>query len=306
MTAGLGQQPCLQAARGLARGRVAVKMCRPAARLLIAAGVPSASTCPWCITMAWAAVFGLVQIRRAEQHGQLPASSTSCQNDGPQFAPRKRIDAHGRFVQQQQIGRADQRAGEPQFLLHAAGELPGQPIDERPQRRHRPCNSPIAFAPLGNADSVSSRHTGSGFRPRSDLRTGRTAAACSPRGLCTCCGSPATSMPSTVNSPESAQAGQLPPQQRGLAGTVGADQGRQVPRRSTSSETPSRAATSSPVSRLKRLAQVAAQPARTASRLARVHGRELSTAGSAAGSGRSVVRRLGSAGRGLLVDPRFR
>ena len=44
-------------------------------------------------------------------------------HDGPEVAPRERIDAHAGFVQQQQIGRAHQRAGQAQLLLHAAGEL---------------------------------------------------------------------------------------------------------------------------------------------------------------------------------------
>ena len=62
---------------------------------------------------------GLVQVRRAQQHGEVLIVD-QLEDDLPQVAPRERIDADGGLVQQQQFRRADQRAGEPQLLLHAA------------------------------------------------------------------------------------------------------------------------------------------------------------------------------------------
>ena len=81
------------------------------------------------------APLGFIQIRRAHQHGQ-PLVVNEIQNDPPQVAPRDRIDTHGRLVQQQQLRRADQRAGEAQLLLHAARKLARQPIGERTERGH--------------------------------------------------------------------------------------------------------------------------------------------------------------------------
>ena len=66
-----------------------------------------------------------------EQHRQ-PLIVNQLQDDLPQLPARQRIDADGRLVQQQQLGRTDQRAGQSQLLLHAAGQPAGQPIRERP------------------------------------------------------------------------------------------------------------------------------------------------------------------------------
>ena len=45
----------------------------------------------------------------------------------PELAPRDRIDADARLVEQQQARLAQQRAGKAELLLHAAGELAGEP-----------------------------------------------------------------------------------------------------------------------------------------------------------------------------------
>ena len=62
---------------------------------------------------------GLVQIGGAEQHRHALVAHQAA-DDVPQFAPGERIDADGGLVQQKQIGRAHQGAGEPQLLFHAA------------------------------------------------------------------------------------------------------------------------------------------------------------------------------------------
>jgi hypothetical protein len=66
------------------------------------------------------AMLGFVEVRCAEQHGEMLLVDEMA-DDLPQFAARQRIDADRRLVEQQQRRRADQRAGEAEFLLHAAG-----------------------------------------------------------------------------------------------------------------------------------------------------------------------------------------
>jgi hypothetical protein len=55
----------------------------------------------------------------------------------PELAPRQRIDAHRRLVEQQQLGRSHQCAGEAELLLHAARELAGRAIGEAGEVGHR-------------------------------------------------------------------------------------------------------------------------------------------------------------------------
>ena len=71
-------------------------------------------------------MFGLIKIRGApeDQH----AVVGQFMHHTPQFAARDRIDAHPRLIQQQHLGLAYQRTGQPQLLLHAAGKLAGQAI----------------------------------------------------------------------------------------------------------------------------------------------------------------------------------
>ena len=49
----------------------------------------------------------------------------------PQFAARNGVYADAGLVQQQHFRLANQRAGQPQLLLHPAGELARQPVGER-------------------------------------------------------------------------------------------------------------------------------------------------------------------------------
>ncbi len=52
----------------------------------------------------------------------------------PQFTAGNRVHADAGFIQQQHLRFAHQRAGQPQFLLHPAGELARQPVGERAER----------------------------------------------------------------------------------------------------------------------------------------------------------------------------
>ena len=136
MMSGTIEQPRLQRARGLPRrGGVSDEAAaRGQLRDLAAAG-PATSTSPLVQHDDAAAALGLVEIGRAEQHGQALLVHQVA-DDLPQLAPRQRIDADRRLVEQQQLGRAHQRAGEAELLLHAAGQPAGQPAAERPERGH--------------------------------------------------------------------------------------------------------------------------------------------------------------------------
>ena len=52
-------------------------------------------------------------------------------DERPELPPRQRIDAGGRLVEDEQVRVVDQRAAEPDLLLHAARELAGRAIGER-------------------------------------------------------------------------------------------------------------------------------------------------------------------------------
>jgi hypothetical protein len=71
---------------------------------------------------------GLVEVRSRDDGGD--AVGDPLVDDAPQLAARHRVDTEGGLVEQQQLGLVDQRAGEPQLLLHAARELAGQAVLE--------------------------------------------------------------------------------------------------------------------------------------------------------------------------------
>ena len=56
--------------------------------------------------------------------------------DFPQFAPRQGVDAGGRLVEQQEVGRAHEGAEESELLLHAARKIAREPTGERSESRH--------------------------------------------------------------------------------------------------------------------------------------------------------------------------
>jgi hypothetical protein len=74
------------------------------------------------------AALGLVEIRCAPDDGD--AVRDKLLHHAPQLAPRNRIDADARFVEQQDARRPHQRAGEPELLLHAARKPSGEPALE--------------------------------------------------------------------------------------------------------------------------------------------------------------------------------
>ena len=67
----------------------------------------------------------------------------------PELAARQRIDAGGRFVQDQQVGVMDQRAAQPELLPHAARQFLRRPVGERGQAGgiEQLGDAPVAFRP---------------------------------------------------------------------------------------------------------------------------------------------------------------
>ena len=51
----------------------------------------------------------------------------------PEIPPRHRINAVGRLVEEEYLGCVDQRAGQPEFLFHAAGQVARQAATKRRQ-----------------------------------------------------------------------------------------------------------------------------------------------------------------------------
>ena len=69
------------------------------------------------------AALGLVEIGGGDHDGD--ALLAQPVENAPEVAPRHRIDAGGRLVEQQHLRRMHQRAGEAELLLHAAGQRAG-------------------------------------------------------------------------------------------------------------------------------------------------------------------------------------
>ena len=107
-----------------------------------------------------------------------PALAHQAADDLPQLAARQGIDAGRGLVEQQQLRRADQRAGQAQLLLHAARELAGQAAHERRQRRHLH-QLGILGRDARPRRPRAGRRRGRGSPGRSGPRRGRSAAACS-------------------------------------------------------------------------------------------------------------------------------
>jgi hypothetical protein len=98
------------------------------------------------------ATLGLIEIGGRDEHGRLLLAH-ELEDDLPQFVPRQRVDAGRRFVEQKKIGRAHERAGKPQLLLHAAGKIAREPLREGPQSRHLH-EAGIALRAVAFADTV--------------------------------------------------------------------------------------------------------------------------------------------------------
>ncbi len=132
---GIVEQPRLEQ-RAPARPPAAWRGTRaPPRRSVTDCGGPCASTLPSCMTTDVLAALRLVQVRGADQHRQALVVD-EVQDDLPQLAPRQRVDADRRLVEQQQVGRAHQRAGEAELLLHAARQPAGEALGERPEVGH--------------------------------------------------------------------------------------------------------------------------------------------------------------------------
>ena len=116
-------------AASAARGWVAdTSTSRPGTRALISSGVPELLDAPGVEEGDLGAALGLVHVRRGDQHGL--AGPVQPGEDAPELAPRDRVDAGGRLVEQQQVGLVHQGGREHQLLLHAAGEVLGLPLGE--------------------------------------------------------------------------------------------------------------------------------------------------------------------------------
>lgn len=96
--------------------------------------------------------------------GELP-------EDVPQFPAGEGVHAHRRFVQQDEGRGGDQRAAQPQLLLHAAGEFARQASGEAFQAGHGE-EAAEAFFPVLAGDAVHagvklhvSRTVRSSYRP---------------------------------------------------------------------------------------------------------------------------------------------
>ena len=80
------------------------------------------------------AALGFVEVRRRHQDGD--ALGQKLRQQLPELAARHRIDAGGRLVEHDHLRLVDQRAGQRELLLHAAGQLIGEPPAESRQLRH--------------------------------------------------------------------------------------------------------------------------------------------------------------------------
>ena len=67
--------------------------------------------------------FRFVEIRRGDENRDLFFQQPI--QDSPKVPPGQRVDAIGRFIQQQYLGSMNQCTGKRQFLFHAAGQVPG-------------------------------------------------------------------------------------------------------------------------------------------------------------------------------------
>ena len=86
------------------------------------AGVPAAMTLPWSrIDQPVAEVRRLVHVVGGEEHRA--AAAPEVVDDLPDLEARLRVEAGGGLVEEEQLGVADEGAGERQPLLLAAGEL---------------------------------------------------------------------------------------------------------------------------------------------------------------------------------------
>ena len=142
---------------------------------LTSSGVPQANSRPRWIRASAVAPLGLVQIGGGDEDRHLLAEQLV--KDPPEVAARDGIDAVGRLVEKQDPRRVDQRAGQPELLLHPAGEVARQP----PPERRQVAEGQQPLGPLGacGAGRCRCRRRSRGSPSRSGRRRGRTAGSCS-------------------------------------------------------------------------------------------------------------------------------
>ncbi len=172
--ASLRRRSAAAAARPLPGGRAAVSSGSSAMKAASSdsvpvcsrrsSGVPVASTWPASIATSQSKRVGLFHVGGGDDHAHAWALGADALDQIPELAPRERIDAGGRLVEDQQVGVVDQRAAQAELLLHAARELAGRARQERTAGR---C-------------CASARRCGGGARPRHG-RTGGRRTAGSPR-----------------------------------------------------------------------------------------------------------------------------
>ncbi len=90
---------------------------------------------------------GFVHIRGGHQHAHAGAIATNAGNQLPELITGQGIDASGGLIENQQIRVVNQRAAQPQLLLHAARELAGRAIGKafKPGALHQIVDPPLAF-----------------------------------------------------------------------------------------------------------------------------------------------------------------
>ena len=90
---------------------------------------------------------GLVHVGRGHQHRHVGPLGAQPMDQIPELTPREGIDAGGGLIQNQQLGVVDQRTAEPQFLLHAAGELADRSVRKgiQPRAAQQVANPSLTF-----------------------------------------------------------------------------------------------------------------------------------------------------------------
>ena len=73
---------------------------------------------------------GFLHVGGGDDHAHAGAAGADILDQFPELAARQRVDAGGGLVEDQQVRIVDERAAQPQLLLHAAGELSGRAVGE--------------------------------------------------------------------------------------------------------------------------------------------------------------------------------
>ena len=96
-------------------------------------------------------LLGLFHVGGGDQHAHAGTARAHAVDQQPELAARQRIDAGRRLVEDEQVRVVDQRAAQPELLLHAAGELAG-----RAGPRTAPAPSPRSSSAMRRSRSARS------------------------------------------------------------------------------------------------------------------------------------------------------